>query len=1050
MGTMKARDAELTREQQQLDLSYDRVTELLDRIDDSGAGGVDRASRRAARMSATERIAELEDALTTSDPLFFGRLDYEEGAGEEHDLSKFYIGRVHVLDKAGDELIVSWKSDVARPFYRAGRSENLGVARRRRFAGRDRLLTELSDEVLGELPPDLLPEAIWETPEDLLLAELMRHRDGQMRDIVATIQAGQDRLIRHALEEPLIIQGGPGTGKTAIGLHRASYLLFRYAESLKEDSVLVVAPTAVFLRYIAQVLPGLGDDSVQHVTVDSLGPRLTTAGADSDLARRVKASSSMATLISNYLDSRVGLTDKGETFDVGQGGMKVDAGEVNELVSQAKAATRNFSAGRQRFRASLIDRLARRSSSTADAVGSTLRSDAAFNALVDRAWPTLSARQVVADLLTGPQRLRDAAEGLLSATEIDAILQPTIERLEDMTWSPADVPLVDEAEHLLGGTTRTYQHLIIDEAQDLSMMQLRMLARRCPSKSMTILGDLAQGTAPWAPRNWDAVADQLGIEEPKVELLTTGYRVPAEIIEEANSLVPSLGVDVPLTTSVRSTGHTPTHETLDPDDLIPELIERLRVAAKHQDSTAVILPSQLYDQVADACRAARVPFGEASKNDLVHRVTLLTYELAKGLEFDHAIVIDGGTPATSPELDARHLYIAMTRAVNELTVLHVPRPVPPPEPTPEYDMPDIHGITHEVPAIRFDQDGITLYVTSLPARVIADIGVVDTWNPDLPENDGEQGYQREVVQSHAKQIARFLLDPEHNRLMPTAATLCARRPLEFTPVSHNGEAQSFGTLSLTPPIYIVDGQHRTAGFTLAAEEDEEIAAFERPVVIMEGVGKLEEIRQFQTINATAKRVRTDLADRLLKQLGEFDEPSKSWKAVAIEVSDVLNTTPKGPWVGRITMPNGNRGVATQRTMTESLKLVTTGVLRPTDVTTIAGALNNFWGALRKLMPEAFENPRDYVLQKSVGVFAFNEVAAEVFLRCFADGRDFTQEKMYSLLRGTGEYVDPTFWLSRSKGGTAPNYGGRGGFSALAHEIIAELPTGVESDSSINL
>jgi len=1043
MVKQHSRDGELVDEQGRLDDCYELLESHLERMADNRALVAHAGVQGAIREQREARRSAIEDALYSHDLLYFGRLDFEEGKGQDGESCR-YIGRVGLLDDDGECLVVNWKSDAAMPYFRASKGENLGIARRRALAGRERILTGLSDELLGHLPPHLDAGELWTTPQDLLLAELERSRDGQMRDIVATIQEEQDRLIRADLDRALIVQGGPGTGKTAIGLHRASYLLHQTANRVAEDSILVVAPNDVFLRYISMVLPGLGNIAVRHATVNSLGPRLVTQRSEIPASAAVKGDKRMAQLISNYLESRIGLEPRTEAFELGRGQYRISVDQVNALISRARNSARTFNAGRQAFRSSILSDIARRYGRKSAELRRELSSDTALERLVNRSWPTISPQQVIADLLTGPRRLAASGAALLTETERDAILLDPIERLEDMPWSAMDVALVDEAAWQLDGTNRTYEHLIIDEAQDLSPMQLRMLARRCPSRSMTVLGDLAQATSPWAARSWSEVAGSLGLEDPDIQSLTVGYRVPVEVIDEANQLLAQIDVDVPETRSVRSVGTPPQHDELDHDDLTSELVSRLRASMFEDHSTGVVVPEELYEQVRIALIEGNIKFGEASRRDLVHRITLVSFDLVKGLEFDHVIVVDGGVLSRGLQVDLRLRYVAITRAVQELSIIDIPRPEAtaqrPSLTTTEYEMPSLEGVTHEVPAIRFEQDGVTLYIAALPARVIADIGVTDTWDPTLPEDSSDQGYQREVIASHAKKIARFLLDPAHSRLMPTAATLCARRPLTFEAYSHNGEEQAFGTLHVTKPIYIVDGQHRTAGFSLAVEDDDEIAAFHRPVVIMEAVPKLEEVRQFQTINATAKRVKTDLADRLLKQLGEFDQPGRTWMATALEVADLLNETPGGVWRGGIRMPNQAGGIASQKTITESLKLVLNGVLRGSDARTFAGAINNYWEALRRLMPEAFHEPKHYVVQKTVGVFALHEVAAEVFLRCYADGKNFQSDRMLHMLKETGEYVDPSFWLNRAHGGTAPMYGGRAGFTALAQEMIAALPS----------
>lgn len=1046
MRRQQVRHPELSSEQVHLDGTYVLIEKTLEQMRAQSNGGAHARAARGVREARARRMGELESLLRGEDPPYFGRLDYEAGVDIEGDgRTHHYIGKHLLEDGSNNTHVISWRSDAAEAFYQATRRDNRGVARKRAFTISARLLTDLADEVLGELPPHLIGAEEWATPQDLLLAELERSRDGQMRDIVATIQADQDELIRAPLDHTLIVQGGPGTGKTAVGLHRASFLLFKYKDSLTDNDVLVVAPNQVFLRYIERILPGLGDTSVHHATIHALGPNLRITREDSPETISVKGDARMAGVLKTYLYSRVKETKEAvriETLD-----LELTAEDVNAALASAKKSARTYNKGRDGLRDRLI-RLVASNAHDATDIRRRMRASKSFDRLLNRLWPTLSAEQVVADLLTGPRRLASASKDILSKAERQELALPAFERLQDIPWSLHDVPLVDEVRVLLEGSSPGYRHLIVDEAQDLSPMQLRMLGRRSASGSMTILGDLAQATSPWAPSSWSDVITHLGVEDWTVHELRSGYRVPREVMDAANELLEVIGVDVPATESVRETGVPVEIEELDLEDAVAEIVGRTQNTAHHDRQVGVIVPSPVYEKVRAALLDGDVRFGEADRGDLAHRVTLVASDLAKGLEFEHVIMIDGAVPTKGPSADARQRYVSMTRTVHELTLLSVPRPVADGDnnslitelDTEVFDMQDLDGVVHHVPAIRFQQDGITLYISALPARVLGDVGVVDEWNPAGEEDDPNQGYQRKVMDSHAKKIARFLLDPEHSRLMPTAATLNARRRLNFKPFSVDGEEMTFGILELAAPVYIVDGQHRTAGFKIAAEQDEEVSEFQRPVVIMEGVKRLEEVRQFQTINSTAKRVRTDLADRLLRQLGEFDEPSRSWMAKALDITDILNTTPNGVWRGKVILPNGGRGgLASQRTMTESMKGILHGVLRNTDHTTVAAAVNNFWYALRKLMPEAFDDPRGHVIQKTVGVFAWHEVAADVFMRCYASDKDLSEKKIFDLLRDTGEYVDPAFWAARRQGGIAPNYGGRAGFTSLAQEIIAQLP-----------
>ena len=350
-------------------------------------------------------------------------------------------------------------------------------------------------------------------------------------------------------------------------------------------------------------------------------------------------------------------------------------------------------------------------------------------------------------------------------------------------------------------------------------------------------------------------------------------------------------------------------------------------------------------------------------------------------------------------------------------------------------MTDFKGASHVVAAVRMIQDDVTVYLAAIPAHVIAEIGIVNVYHPDKDDADPEQGYQRAPSRQHASKIKTYLLDPTQKRLLPSATLLSSRAPLDFSPIGDT----NLGELRLTRPIYIVDGQHRSLGLQLAAEEDDEVGSFTVPAVILEAVDRNEEIRQFYTINKTAKGVRSDLADALLKSLGALNDPARQWLETAINVSEHLNGIAGGPWKDRIKRPNGTTGIVSQKSMTESLKQITSSVLRGVDAVTIAAAVNNFWEALRTLMPEAFENPKDSVIQKTNGVFVWNEVAAEYFRRRMISDRDLSAARMIAELQQLDETITADFWATRQKGGLAPNYSGRGGMHALALDIIGDLP-----------
>lgn len=356
----------------------------------------------------------------------------------------------------------------------------------------------------------------------------------------------------------------------------------------------------------------------------------------------------------------------------------------------------------------------------------------------------------------------------------------------------------------------------------------------------------------------------------------------------------------------------------------------------------------------------------------------------------------------------------------------------------------IRGVSFPVPAVRIEQDGVTLYSASVPARILAELGEVHVYNPDLKATDPKQGYQRVPSRQHAKKISSYLLDPTHRRLLPSSTLLASRSKLRFEPVGDS----DLGMLHLVRPMFIVDGQHRTLGLELASEESEEIANFPVPAVILDEIDRTEEIRQFYTINKTAHGVKSDLADVLLKNLGALQDPGKIWLQTAIEVCERLNSEQGGPWHNQIKPPNSSVGVMSQKSKTESLKRIIDGVLTGVDATTVAAAVSNFWSALRHHMPDAFAEPKKYVLQKTTGVFAWNEVAAEYFRRRMMSDRDLSVARAVAELGQLGEYVDSRYWAQKKLGGTAPNYLGLGGIHILAQEIIFALPDDTSSSGPV--
>ena len=592
----------------------------------------------------------LEDLAARDIPLFFGRLWLDTG-------DDYHLGRRHVRDE-GDRsipLVVDWRAAIAERYYRASAHRRLEVSKRRRFGFQGSTLTGFEDEDL-RLGQDLT--------SDFLTAEIERPRTGPMRDIVATIQPEQDELIRRDAETTLCVQGAPGTGKTAVGLHRAAWLLYSYPGKLSRNGMLVVGPNEGFLRYIAGVLPTLGETSVWQVTVDELTGAADAAGADSHQVALLKHDARMAEVCERAVWSHVGQVEDKLMITHAGARAYLDPEDLTAAVRQARATNRTWDAGRKSLERAVVHGLMRQLETRLMRAGDTkwtqdIKRKPEVKAFLDTVWPRLSAKQVLRKLYTDDTFRTSVSSGLLAADEASLL-----SRRGPLKPSAADVLLLDELQaHLkLTASMQTFGHVVVDEAQDLSPMQCRAIARRCPTGSLTVLGDLAQGTTPWAAEDWAVQMGHLGRDEVEHTELTTGFRVPEVIIELANRLLPRLGVTVPAARSVRSDGSV---HVIAADDLVTATGDAVDKALVDEGIVGVIAPDPLLEELRNAL-------------PLSPRVELVPAGLAKGLEFDHVVVVEpaaflAGTtdePHLGPRVGLRHLYVALTRAVSRLTIVH--------------------------------------------------------------------------------------------------------------------------------------------------------------------------------------------------------------------------------------------------------------------------------------------------------------------------------------------------------------------------------------------
>lgn len=760
-------DPEVAAEQAYVDGAYARLEamrEAAERVraaySDVRAGGTHQArlERDIAWDVTQRRLADLDigDA-----PLVFGRLDLT-------DDQRWYVGRLAVEDDEHSPLVVDWRAPVAEPFYRATAVAPMDVVRRRHLItrkGRD--VIGLDDEVFDQ---HAIEEAgLRVAGEGALLAALERNRTGRMSDIVATIQAEQDEAIRADSHGVLVVGGGPGTGKTAVALHRAAYLLYTHRRRLASQGVLLVGPSPVFLRYIEQVLPSLGEQDVQLSTIAGLKPRLRLGRADAPDVAALKGDPRMAALIQRAVADRERPLPRDLLLVIDGLRVRLTRNDSARVVESARRRRGTHNEKRPAVVRRVMDQLVaryktaavrayhdRRLDAETDNVTSIFDRDATIDATVagalarneappegweadlrarlrarpevrealERLWPVLSGPELVNDLLGFHALVASAAQGLLSEDETALLHRRRDRDPAHAVWSEAEIALIDEADALLGpvelarprrrrrrngedpldtatrviedlglhgfadaatiagrfgeGVTegaepsaepRTYGHVLVDEAQDLTAMQWRMLARRCPSGSMTLVGDPGQASRPGAVAVWDDVLTHLPTHHaPRFVTLTINYRTPAEVMEVASRVLAVAAPTVEPSTSVRSTGEEPRFIAASRADLVETAARLVRGLDERTGTIAVIAPTELHNAVVDSLADLGAVADTADALDA--RVAVLDATSAKGLEFDHVVVLEPSALVTADRPGLRLLYVTITRATKTLTVVH--------------------------------------------------------------------------------------------------------------------------------------------------------------------------------------------------------------------------------------------------------------------------------------------------------------------------------------------------------------------------------------------
>jgi DNA helicase IV len=740
---------EIRGEQEYISMLYGRLDSLRSRASDrlaqvlrqSGGTHQARSEREAFSVMYAQQLSQFDAA---ENGLCFGRLDF-------HDGERRYIGRIGIHEESGDyeQLLMDWRASAARPFYLATAASPADVRRRRHIKTSGRTVVSVDDEVLDLNAADPgKHEGL--TGESALLAALNASRTGQMRDIVETIQAEQDRIIRSDLSGVLVVQGGPGTGKTAVALHRAAFLLYTYRRQLMKRGVLVVGPNATFLRYIGQVLPSLGETSVLLSTVADLYPGITATGYESREAAEIKGRLAMAGVVAAAVRDRQKVPRRPVQVAVDRETLRLDPATCARARERARRSRRPHNQARRVFAREIVDALTRQlaarlganvlgegnllSEADVDDMRHELRREPEVRALIERLWPVLTPQRLLADLFASAQRLAAAAPRLTAAERESLLREPGSD------WTPADVPLLDEAAELLGEDDRAarsaerrrqraevayaggvldiisrdldddaeilmgadlvdasrlaerqedeagltaaeraagdrtwaFGHVIVDEAQELSEMAWRMLMRRCPARSMTIVGDVAQTGDIAGTPSWGRILDPYQGDRWRLAPLTINYRTPAEIMSVAADVLAAIDPALELPRSVRESGTMPWRLEVTPEGLADGVAGAARRAAARlgDGRMAVIVPAARLEEFGKAISAVVPGSAVGEQPELERPLVVLTVRQAKGLEFDSVLIGDpAGILAESPR-GLNDLYVALTRATQQLGVVY--------------------------------------------------------------------------------------------------------------------------------------------------------------------------------------------------------------------------------------------------------------------------------------------------------------------------------------------------------------------------------------------
>lgn len=638
---------------------FDEVAEARERMRAATGAAPEAAAHPGAatglRKQADRDLASLGGP---DDAVAVGRFDPDGAA-------PMYVGVHAIFDRDLEPLVINWQVEAAAPFYTATVADPKGLIRKRQFTTDGNRVVRFEDLLYADLAKQIDGLSGGPQVDDALLNELDRSRTGEMHQIVQTIQAAQYNIIQLPLDRVLVVQGGPGTGKTVVALHRVSWLLYNYREELTPRDVLILGPSRPFIRYIRSVLPSLGDQDVAQSEVASLGPNVRRGRDEASEVAKLKGDSRMAALLQRAVRERIRVPEGEIEQRVGARRLVVAEEELQAQVDRVRGLP--YAAGRVQIRAWLVAKAVRELKMSEEAVRQPLEQ------LLERVWPQHTPQSFLQEMYASRDRLYQAAGDDFTAREVTLLQRSTEARgLRDEVWSDADMAVLDELNELIGTeTVNSFRLLVVDEAQDLSPMQVRAICRRSLGGAITLLGDIAQSTGPWARDSWDDLLRQLPVALPHmVEELRHGYRVPREVFEVAARVLPIAAPGIRPPEIVRESGCPPTFERVDVSALGVSAVKEAMGYSSRGLSVGIICPDVHRVSLELDLGANAVNWQDAATGSLSSSINVVRPIDAKGLEFDAVVVVEPAAIIAEDERGHRLLYVALTRATKRLSVVH--------------------------------------------------------------------------------------------------------------------------------------------------------------------------------------------------------------------------------------------------------------------------------------------------------------------------------------------------------------------------------------------